>query len=332
MNILGIDVSKKTLHSCLLSAAQPDKARHKVVANTPEGIATLQRWACDKTQAGCSDLQVVLEATGPYHEVAATQLHTAGCSVAVVNPARVKPFAQGQGLRTKTDRLDAYAIALFGQKNTLRLWQPPAPEYQQLQALLQRLNAVEGDLQREANRHEKLTVQAHTSPEVHQSLARSIHFLEQEKQQLLQDINSHIDQFPILKHDQQLLQSIPGVGPTLATVMVALLYHGERFDKASQVAAYAGLIPLEHQSGSSVRKPPRLSKAGPAQLRAKLYMPALVACRYNPDVCHLYQRLLARGKCKMAALGAAMRKLLHICFGVIKHQTPYQPQITASGG
>ncbi len=139
--------------------------------------------------------------------------------------------------------------------------------------------------------------------------------------------NATIDPHPTLQHDHQLLQSIPGVGPVLATFMVALLYHGERFDSAAQVAAYVGLIPVEYQSGTSVRKPPRLSKAGPALLRAKLYWPAVVASRHNPDVRHLYQRLLARGKCKMAAIGAAMRKLLHICFGVIKHQTPYQPQI-----
>ena len=113
--------------------------------------------------------------------------------------------------------------------------------------------------------------------------------------------------------------------------MGALLYHGQRFERASQVAAYLGLIPITHQSGTSVLLPPHLSKAGPAAWRAALYMPALVAIRFNPDVQHLYQRLLARGKAKMAAVGAAMRKLVHICFGVIKHQTPYQPQIATQG-
>ncbi len=179
MNIIGIDVSKKKLHCCLLSAAQPDKARHKVVANTPQGLEALKRWACDKAKAPPSELQVVMEATGPYHEVAAAQLSAAGCRVSVVNPARIKHFAKGQGLHTKTDKLDAYAIALFGQKNTLRLWQPPPPEYHQLQALLQRLEAVEGDLQRERNRLEKLTVQATTHPKGLDSAARSIRFLEQ---------------------------------------------------------------------------------------------------------------------------------------------------------
>ena len=87
-----------------------------------------------------------------------------------------------------------------------------------------------------------------------------------------------------------------------------------------------GLVPIEYQSGTSVLKRPRLSKAGDARLRAALYMAAVVATQYNPDIRRLYQRLIAGGKTKMSALGAAMRKLVHICFGVLKHQRPYQPQ------
>ena len=110
--------------------------------------------------------------------------------------------------------------------------------------------------------------------------------------------------------------------------MLALLYGGQRFESAPQFASYLGLIPTQHQSGSSINKKPHLSKLGPPRVRAKLYMAAIVASGCNPDVKALYQRLLERGKCPMAALGAAMRKLAQICFGVIKNQTPYQPQIT----
>jgi len=332
MNIIGIDVSKKKLHGCLLSATQPDKPRHRVVANTAEGIELLRRWACDKANAEPSALRFILEATGPYHEAAATALQAAGCEVVVVNPARVKYFAKSEGLRTKTDQLDAYVLARFGhKKDNLRRWQPPPPEYHQLRALWQRLEALEGDLRRERNRQEKLTASPTSSPEVVDSVSRSITFLEEQIQRLKDQIKAHIEHHPTLQKDHQLLQSIPGVGPALATAMVALLYHGQRFERASQVAAYLGLIPISEQSGTSVFTPPHLSKAGPALWRAALYMPALVAIRFNPDVQHLYQRLLARGKAKMAAVGAAMRKLLHICFGVIKNQTPYQPQIAAQG-
>ena len=145
---------------------------------------------------------------------------------------------------------------------------------------------------------------------------------------LIQEINDHINRHPSMTSNRQLLASIPGIGAVLSAQMLALLQDGQRFDNAPQVASYQGLIPTEHQSGSSIHKKTYLSKLGPPRLRAKLYMAAIVASRYNPDVKALYQRLLERGKCPTAALGAAMRKLAQICFGVIKNQTPYQPQIT----
>ena len=106
--------------------------------------------------------------------------------------------------------------------------------------------------------------------------------------------------------------------------MLCLLYAGH-FHSACQLAAYLGLIPVEHQSGSSVRGRPRLSKNGNARMRAALYMAAVTAIRYNPDVQALYTRLLARGKAKLSALCAAMRKLVHICFGVFKNKQTYRP-------
>lgn len=121
-----------------------------------------------------------------------------------------------------------------------------------------------------------------------------------------------------------LLQSIPGVGDKVGGARLAVL-HTHAFVSAEQTAAYIGLTPVERQSGSSLNARPRLSKNGPARLRATLYMGAVVAIRFNPHVKAQYQRLLAKGKSKMAALGAAMRKLVHLCFGVLKNQIPYQP-------
>lgn len=114
------------------------------------------------------------------------------------------------------------------------------------------------------------------------------------------------------------------MGDKTANRMLAVL-HSRKFTSAEQVAAFLGLVPVEHQSGSSIQKRPRLAKNGDAKTRAVLYMAAIVATKYNPHVKALYARLCARGKAKMAALGAAMRKLVHLCYGVIKHQTTYQP-------
>ena len=329
---LGVDVSKKKLDGHRLGEELPPKGWKKTVTNDAQGFTGLLKWVQNKSGCDPNQIHIVMEATGPYHELFAQAMYEAGCRVSVVNPARVKHFARGEGIRTKNDKIDAYVLALYGLRHPeQRRWQPEVAEYRQLKALLKRQEAIEMDLRRERNRLEKIPA-THASTEVLESHQRSIAFLEQELHQLKQHIELHVQQHPTLQKDCALLTSIPGVGTVVALIMVALLQHGQRFESASQAAAYLGLIPIEAESGTSVRHPARLSKTGPAPWRAKLYMPAIVASQHNPDVRALYLRLLARGKSKMAALGAAMRKLVHICFGVIKHQTVYQPQIATLVG
>jgi transposase len=322
MKVLGIDVAKHTLECSLLDPAT-GKHRAKSVRNDPTGYAALASWLARQGVPGLAELPVVMEATGVYHEAVATWLHDAGATVAVVNPAQVKDFARGLAVRTKTDRRDSVVLARYGALVQPRPWQPPAPAVRELQALLARVEALETDLRRERNRQEKATATA-TPTLIADSLNKGIAFLEQELVRLRQAINDHIDRHPDLKADHARLQSIPAVGEKTATRMLAVL-HSRPFRRAAQVAAFLGLVPVEHQSGSSVAGRPHLSKAGNPRLRAALYMAAVVAVRFNPDVKALYERLLARGKPKMAALGAAMRKLVHLCFGVLKHQENYQP-------
>ena len=326
MFFIGIDVSKKKLDVAVLLESETLKKRQKKAPNTPEGFQTLITWCQKQTGAAPAELHAVLEATGPYHEALAHALHEAGLVVSVINPKAIKDFAKGLGIKAKNDAMDALTIARYGAMTKPRPWQPEPPEIRHLRALLNRLEAVETDLQRESNRLEKARLSQPSAASVIASLERGIAFLEAEKQRLLQSIDKHIDGHPQLKQDRQHLLSIPGIGPVLSSLMVALLQSGQRFTSPGQFASYLGLIPTEHESGSSVRNRPHLSKLGPARVRAKLYMAAIVACRHNPDVRAFYERLLGRGKCKMAALGAAMRKLAHICFGVIKNQTDFQPQ------
>jgi transposase len=154
-----------------------------------------------------------------------------------------------------------------------------------------------------------------------------IELLETEQKRLDKLIEDHINKHEELKKNKELLKSIPGVGKVIATRILMVI--GSRdFKSASQCSAYLGLVPVEHESGSSIRGRPRLSKAGNPIIRAKLYMAAVVAIQHNPDINAQYERLTARGKSKMSALGAAMRKLVQICFGVLKHQQTYQPQVT----
>lgn len=322
MPIIGIDVSKTKLHCVLLS--EGDKLKSKALPNTPAGHALLMPWALRHGRCEVAQLHAVLEATGVYHEAVALRLHGAGITVSVVNPAQVKHFARSLAIKSKTDTLDPVVLARYGSLMKPPAWQPPPPEIVALKALITRLEAIETDLRRERNRLEKAAITALPKP-VMDSLHNSVHFLKAEQARLEQTLHDHIDRHPRLKQDRQLLESIPAVGPKTAWRMLAL-FHARTFARAPQAAAYVGLVPVEHQSGTSVHHRPRLSKAGDARLRAALYMAAVVATQYNPDIQRLYQRLVARGKSKMSALGAAMRKLVHICFGVLKHQTPYQPQ------
>jgi transposase len=264
-----------------------------------------------------------MEGTGVYHEQAALALADARVTVSIINPAQVKDFGRGLAVRTKTDAVDSFVLARYGALLKPAAWTPPAPEARVLQALLARREAIAQDLQRERNRQEKAGA-TDIPARIQQSLADSIAFLSKQLAELQRDIDDHINRHPGLKEDLALLQSIPAVGPQVGNNMLSVL-RGHAFTSAEQLAAYLGLVPIERQSGSSVLGRARLSKAGPARIRAVLYMAAVVATRCNPHVKAVYERLLARGKSKMSALGAAMRKLVHLCFGVIKTRRPYQP-------
>jgi len=321
MFYLGMDVAKAKLDCCLLLDEVSSKRKTKVVSNNKSGIADLLTWVA-RQKVSLEDLHVVMEATGVYHEQAAIALADANVVVSIVNPAQVKDFGRGLAVRTKTDGVDSFVLARYGALLKPAAWTPPAPEARMLQALLARRDAIAQDLQRERNRQEKADA-TDTPRLIRESLEESIEFLVMQLAKLQQDIDSHIDKHSSLKKDLALLQSIPAVGPQVGSNMLSVL-RSHNFGSAEQLAAYLGLVPIERQSGSSVLGRARLSKAGPARIRAVLYMAAVVATRYNPHVKAVYERLLARGKSKMSALGAAMRKLVHLCFGVIKTQKPYK--------
>ena len=321
MYSIGIDVSKAKLDCSVLLDPQTLKFKTKVVPNSRAGVTALLLW-CRKQGIEAVALHAILEGTGVYHEQAAEALHEAGVSVSVVNPARVRNFAHGLSVLTKTDGVDARVLARFGLLTQPAIWSPPSREARMLQALLTRREALMQELQRELNRQEKAQA-TQTPPPILHSLQESIAFLRAQLAKLQHELDDHIGTHPELKEDQALLQSIPGVGPQVSMHLLAIMKR-HTFRCAEQLAAYLGLIPIERQSGSSVLGRARLSKAGPALIRAKLYMAAIVATRCNPHVKAVYEQLRQRGKAAKAALCAAMRKLVHLCFGVIKNRTPYR--------
>ena len=317
---VGIDVSKDTLDACLLPAAGPP--RHRAFANDAAGHRRLLAWA--RGQSGDAPLGFCLESTGAYGEAVAQALADAGQHVSVVNPARIKYAGLMRGQINKTDRADARLIAEYAARERPPAWQPPRPEVRELQALVRRRD----DLRQLAAREKGRLTAPGLTRAARESIARTVAFLEEEADRLPRQADELVAACEGLWADRDLLQSIPGVGAATAHALLAELPEPSRFTSAQQAAAYAGLAPREYRSGASVRKRTRLSKAGNARLRRALYLPALTAIRFNPLLKALFERLVAAGKARMAAVGACMRKLLMIAYGVLKNRTPFDP----SGG
>jgi len=312
--VLGIDIAKRKFDVALLNEG---KYKTKVLENTPAGFRQLIQWL-DKQ--GVKDVHACLEATGAYGTELATFLHDCGLTVSVVNPAQIKGFAQSELSRTKTDKADARLIARFCQANQPAPWQPLPLAVRQLRALARRLDALSEMQRMETNRLE--SADSMIVPSIQEINAQ----LEQQIQAIRQALRNHIEQHPELRDKRILLESIPGIGEVTITQILGFLTPSE-FTGAKQVAAFLGLNPRQHQSGSSVRGKARLSKTGDSRLRVAFYMPAIVAMRYNPIIKAFSQRLLAAGKPKMLVVGAAMRKLAHIVYGVLKSGQPFNAKL-----
>jgi len=315
-NVLGIDVAKGKFEVVLMGA--DGKRRRRTFANSAQGFGALLGWL---HQQGALPVHACLEATGTYGVALATFLHQAEQLVSVVNPACIKAFSESELSRTKTDKVDAELIARFCAAMKPALWQPLAPAVAQLQGLVRRLESLQQMTGQERNR---LAAPGLAEP-VRESLQRTLGMLEQEMRRLRSQIKDHIEAHPTLRQQRELITSIRGIGPTTANLLLAEL-SGCDFHKARAVAAYAGLVPQERQSGSSVPGKARLSKKGNRRLRKALYWPAIVAIRYNPVLGAFARRLREAGKPKMVVIAAVMRKLLHIAFGVLKHQRPFDPK------
>jgi transposase len=314
--VLGIDVSKATLDVVLVRPEQPALAGQFM--NSAAGFKKLSAWL-NKRKTGV--VHACLEATGLYGDEVAWYLHEAGHTVSVVNPARIKAYADSQLQRNKTDRLDATLIADFCRTQQPAPWSPPDPAERELRSLARHLQDLKAMVQQERNR-----LQAGlTSQRVRQALEEHITFLEQQIATLDQAIQDHIDHHPDLKHQHDLLDSIPGLGPLSAALLLAEAGDLRRFDQASQLVAFAGLNPRQHSSGTSVRGQTRVSKRGCARLRALLYFPAISARTHNPLIAPWCDQLAARGKSAMQVIGAAMRKLLVLAYGVLKSGQPFDP-------
>ena len=314
---LGIDIAKLKFNACLVR--EGSKFRHKVFPNNPEGFAQLSDWL---KKQGVKQVHACLEATGTYGDSLAAYLHEQDHLVSVVNPAAIKAYAQSHLSRTKTDRVDASLIAGFCGERKPPAWRPPEPEVQELQALVRRLESLIEMRTAEENRLSSgISVGA-----VRESVEGMLAYLSEQIRRTEALIRDHIDSRPGLKRQRELLDSIPGIGETTAAALLAEVPDFSQYKSARQVAALAGLVPRERQSGSSVRGRVRLSKIGNARLRKALYFPAVTALRCSAFFQSWAEGLRQRGKSKMAVIGAAMRKLVHLAYGVLKTGKPFNPE------
>jgi transposase len=302
--VLGIDVAKDEL----------------VVACRP----SLEQWTAPNTTAGIEGLvdriralhpqSIVLEATGGYERACAVALATAGLPVAVVNPRQVRDFAKATGLRAKTDHLDAAVIALFAERVQPAVSVLPDEAQADLAAHLLRRRQLTDMLVSEKNR----LGLAHKA--VRSSLTKHIAYLERELRIADTDLREGIEASPVWRVQDDLLQSVPGIGPIASQTLLAALPELGQLTRQA-IAALVGVAPIAQDSGK--HRGTRVIAGGRASVRCVLYMATLTATRCNPMIRRFYQRLVAAGKPKKVALVAAMRKLLTMLNAILRDQRPW---------
>lgn len=307
---VGVDVSKAWLDVGVWPGGHSFR-----VANDAAGVAELvKRLVASPSRA------VALEASGGFGALAASELHAAGLTVAVVNPRQVREFARSLGTLGKTDRLDALVLARFaqashssGRLSPLRLAEEAELE---LKALVARRRQLIGMLVAETNRRER-------APKVvRKSLVQSIKGLKRAVAEVEQQIKQLIASSPAQQAKAKLLGAVPGVGPRLSCTLLAELPELGRLGRR-QIAALVGVAPYPRESGTF--KGRRLIWGGRAQVRTMLYMAALSAVRHNPPLRAHYCALLERGKARKLALVACMRKLLVTLNAILRDSTAWNP-------
>jgi transposase len=304
---VGIDVAKAQLDI----AVRPSGERW-AVPNDAAGVVTL----VERLQALHPTL-IVLEATGGLERIATAALATAGLPVVIVNPRQARDFARATGQWAKTDALDARALAHFA--DVIRPTPRPLPDTQtqELRALLSRRQQLIGMRTAEQNRL------AGTSERLTQDIEAHIAWLNARIATLDADLETMLRASPLWRENDDLLQSVPGVGPVCARTLLLELPELGTLTR-QQIAALVGVAPLNCDSGTLRGR--RTIWGGRAHVRTVLYMGTLVATRFNPQIKVFYQRLLAAGKRKKVALTACMHKLVTILNAMLKHRTSWQAQ------
>jgi transposase len=313
--VLGIDISKATFDVVLLVG---EKKIHHQFANNLEGFKQLDIWL-HKNEA--PKVHACMEATGQYGDKLAAYMYHGGHDVSVVNPARIKAYAGSRLRRNKTDKADAELIAYYCLKENPALWSPPETDFRDLQAMERHLEDQQAMLRQEQNRLESGV----ETPWVVQDLEDHIRYLKERISETKKAMQDLINANARLKRQRDLLVTIPGIGVLTAAKILGEIRDTTQFESARQLAAYAGVTPRQFVSGSSVHKRSRITKTGNINIRRILYMSAISAKHCNQIIAPFCSRLLHKGLTPMQVVCAAIHKLLHLIFGILKSGMPFDP-------
>jgi len=310
MTFVGIDVSKAQLDVCVRPAGE--LTRH---ANDEAGIVELVAKLLD-----VSPTLIVLEATGGYEAPVVAALALAGLAVAVINPRQARDFAKATGTLAKTDAIDAAVLARFAE--VVRPEPRPIDDEQtsELAALVTRRRQLIEMLTAETHR-----MRACRADRLRRSIYEHVAWLRRQIRDVDSDLDTKLRSMPLWKEKEDLLRSVPGVGPVLSRTLLAELPELGSIDRG-KIAALVGVAPLNRDSGTMRGK--RTIWGGRASVRAVLYMATLAATRRNPVIRAIYERLVASGKAKKVALVACMRKLLLALNAILRDRRPWLPPAT----
>jgi transposase len=318
---LGIDISKADYHVALLHRESGESIARSKFANNPQGHAKLLDWLAKYTGADLP-LHACMEATGSYGESLADHLDGKVAILSVVNPRAIKAHGDSDLRRCKSDPADARLIADYCRSKQPRAWQAPSPAQRKNKAISRCLANLKKDRTRESNRldlcSDKTVVKAHKA---------HIKWIEKQIAKLENELLAAVKEDAASARALELIVSIKGIGEKSAAYLIAELPDLTLLKNARQLAAYAGVTPRIFQSGTSGKTRTPMSKAGNRHIRKALFFPAMSAMRFNPICKAFAERLKEKGKPSIVIIGAVMTKLLHLIYGVLKSEKPFNPDI-----
>lgn len=317
---IGIDISKNDF---TVAIYQDEKYKNYKFVNTDKGFKELLKAV---KSSGIIEPLFCMEATGAYGEQLADYIYNNGFKVSVVNPFQIKSFARTLLKRHKTDEVDSKIIALYAYHffEELLLYKPKPRKHKELQELSRLFDLLQQDVRRHKNRLEKEECKSKSvirfTKRIIKTLEGEILLIEKKLREIVESEEPLLEKFNLLK-------PIKGIGDKTIITILAELPDLSTFNNARGLAAFCGLSPRHYNSGTSVNRASRISKVGSHRLRKSLYFPAIVAKNNNEALRDFVSRLEKNGKKPKVIVVAVMRKLVHIIFGILKHNQPFRPEL-----